>query len=144
MRIRWITFVLLLIALAFVAGCKEEERAGASMKDVDISGTYSGTTTITEAKNSAEGEVTESKFTIQQNEDGTALIKFGSEEKEGAVGTYDKEKGEFFYDTGEEVSLQLKLTFSISGDTIAATGTMTTNQTGDGWTQEAVLDFKRQ
>lgn len=148
MKLKSIILILfLLFSLAAIPGCSQETEAGpekASVQNIDVSGTYAGTTTITEAKNSAAGEVTDLTMTFTQNDDGTGKIAFGTEEKEGAVGTYNKETGEFFFDTGGDVSLQVKLTFTIEGDTVAARGTMTTNQEGEGWTQEAALELKRQ
>jgi len=144
MKKRAIMLILMFIFTACTWGCSPEEEQAPAPKDIDFSGTYTGTQTVTVANNSAEGEVTETTIEFTQNDDGTAKIVFDSGDKEGAVGTFDAETGEFFYDTGGEVSLQIALRFSTDGDAVLAQGTITSNQTGEGWTQEVKLDFKRQ
>jgi hypothetical protein len=144
MRKKCIILICLLVLSAALVGCSPEEEQAAAPKNFDFSGTYTGTQTVTAANNSAEGEVTETTIEFTQNDDGTAKIVFGSGDQEGAVGTFDTETGEFFYDTGGEVSLQIAIQFSTDGDAALAQGTITSNQTGEGWTQEVKLDFKRQ
>jgi len=107
-----------------------------SSGEMDITGLYEGTTTVTAAKNDTLGEVNPLEFRIVQNDNGTAtLLRDGI----SVDGTYNPETGEFSLDYG----FTWNLVFSREGDTIVAKGTMTSNETGEGYTQEITLELKR-
>jgi len=104
--------------------------------EMNISGLYQGTTTVTAAKNDSMGEVKPLEFRIVQNDNGTAtLLRDGL----SVDGTYNPATGEFSLDYG----FTWNLVFSREGDTIVARGTMTSNETGEGYTQEITLDMKK-
>lgn len=126
------------IISALLAGCSGKEQNTA--KEIDISGTYVGTATTTAAKNSTQGSKQEMRVSFKQNNDGTATM-FSDGGKE-IRGVYNKDTGEFSYETGGEVNLKIQIKFAPEEKAITAKG-MTTNQTGAGWTQEVLLDLKK-
>lgn len=126
---------MLLALSVLLMGCAKEEPASAP-EEMDISGLYEGTATVTSAKNDSMGTVEAITFRILQNNDGTATLVSGETSVDGS---YNAETGKFLLEYGFTWSL----TFSQEGDTIAAKGTMTSEETGEGFTQEVTLDLKR-
>lgn len=131
-------FLAVLLTVAMLCGlcaCAKSQDTAAPGK-MDITGLYEGTTTVMAAKNDTLGEVKPLEFRIVQNDNGTAtLLRDGI----SVDGTYNPETGEFSLDYG----FTWNLVFSREGDTIVAKGTMTSNETGEGYTQEITLELKR-
>ena len=107
-----------------------------SEAEMNINGLYQGTSTVTAAKNDTMGSVNEMSFHIVQNNNGTATMTINENIVEG---TYNPETHEFYMEYG----FVWRLTFTPVGDTITAKGTLTSNETGEGYTQEITLDLKR-
>jgi len=107
-----------------------------SETEMNISGLYQGTSTVTAATNDTVGSVNEMSFRIVQNNNGTATMTINENIVEG---TYNPETREFYMEHG----FVWRLIFTPVGDTITAKGTMTSNETGEGYTQEITLDLKR-
>lgn len=107
-----------------------------STGELDISGFYQGTATATAAKNDTLGEVNELDFRIKQNNNGTATFTRGDIVIEAA---YDPDSGELSFEYGFKWNLK----FFVEGGTIVARGTMTSEETGEGYTQEVALDMRR-
>jgi len=107
-----------------------------SEAEMNINGLYQGTSTVTAAKNDTMGSVNEMSFHIVQNKNGTATMTINENIVEG---TYNPETHEFYMEYG----FVWRLTFTPVGDTITAKGTLTSNETGEGYTQEITLDLKR-
>ena len=132
LSIAWL-IVLSLVFLPSISACSPQITA---VQEMDITGLYEGTTTVTAAKNDTLGEVRHLEFRIVQNDNGTAtLLRDGF----SVDGTYNPKTGEFFLEYG----FTWRLTFSREGDTIVAKGTMNSEETGEGYTQEVTLDAKR-
>jgi hypothetical protein len=132
------------LAVQIAAQNWEEEPASPPQTDPggqpgvpNISGLYQGTATVTAAKNDSLGTVTEMSFRVRQNNDGTASLLADGEVV--AAGSYNQETGAFALDHG----FLWHLTFASEGDTITAKGSMTSDETGEGFTQEVILDLKR-
>lgn len=106
-----------------------------SETEMNISGLYQGTSTVTAATNDTVGSVNEMSFRIVQNNNGTATMTINENIVEG---TYNPETREFYMEHG----FVWRLIFTPVGDTITAKGTMTSNETGEGYTQEITLDLK--
>jgi len=107
-----------------------------SEAEMNINGLYQGTSTVTATKNDTMGSVNEMSFHIVQNKNGTATMTINENIVEG---TYNPETHEFYMEYG----FVWRLTFTPVGDTITAKGTLTSNETGEGYTQEITLDLKR-
>lgn len=126
---------LLLLALFVIfVGCEKEEPV--TPEKMDITGLYEGTSTVAAAKNDSMGTVMDMTFRFVQNDNGTATL---ITDETSVDGSYNPKTGEFLLEHG----FTWRLTFSREGDTIAAKGTMTSGETGEGFTQEITLDLKR-
>ena len=107
-----------------------------SETEMNINGLYQGTSTVTAAENDTMGSVNEMSFHIVQNNNGTATMTINENIVEG---TYNPETHEFYMEQG----FVWHITFTPVGDTITAKGTLTSNETGEGYTQEITIDLKR-
>jgi len=114
----------------------DSAKDNSNLGNMDISGFYEGTATITAAKNDHLGEVSSLDFRITQNNNGTATF---SRNELTIESTYNNETGELSFEYGFKWNLK----FTLEGETIVARGTMTSDETGEGFTQEVTLDMKR-
>ncbi|SCZ76378.1 hypothetical protein [Acidaminobacter hydrogenoformans] len=133
---RLAALLMISIMVLGLSACKGDAAVPAAPEKMDISGEYQGTATITEAKSDALGEVTDMSFKIVQNDNGTATMTINDNTVEG---TYDPKTGSFSMEHG----FLWNLTFAPEEDTITAKGTMTTEETGEGFTQEVTLELER-
>ena len=103
---------------------------------ININGLYQGTATVTAAKNDALGKVADMSFRITDNNNGTATLVINDNSVDG---TYNAETREFVMEAG----FLWNIIFKSEGGTIVAKGTMTSDETGQGFTQEVTLDLKK-
>lgn len=131
------TVLLLVCVLIFsLIACGEEPEGTASPEKMDITGLYEGAATVTKANNDTLGSVKDMSFHIVQNDNQTATISINDNIAEGS---YNPETGEFYMEHG----FVWNLVFAREEGTITAKGTMTSEETGQGFTQEVTLDLKR-